>query len=183
MGGSSLGAEVLRQSFARLADSPRLHVLDSTHPDQVKSFAEAIDPRRAWVVVASKSGSTVEPNFLLSYFLERFTAELGESAPARFLAISDAGSALDKLARERRFLARARETIGADSRRSRRSVWCRPARDWTCRATWNAPPRRARLSGGRGREEPRHALGLAGFAGAGRDKLTLVLTGTGAGCY
>ncbi len=105
MGGSSLGAEVVRQSFERSPGSPRLHVLDSTHPDQVRAFAEAIDPRSAWVVVASKSGSTVEPNLLLSYFLDRFTAELGENAPARFLAVSDPGSALDKLAREKRFLA------------------------------------------------------------------------------
>jgi transaldolase/glucose-6-phosphate isomerase len=105
MGGSSLGAEVLRQSFGKLPRSPRLHVLDSTHPDQVRSFAETIDPRSAWVVVASKSGSTVEPNLLLGYFLDLFAAELGDSAPARFIAISDPESSLDKLAREQRFLA------------------------------------------------------------------------------
>lgn len=109
MGGSSLGAEVLRQSFGRssgaLPGSPRLHVLDSTHPDQVAAFAAGIDPRTAWVVVASKSGSTVEPNLLLSYFLQRFTAELGAAAAARFIAISDPDSALDRLAREQRFLA------------------------------------------------------------------------------
>ncbi len=105
MGGSSLGAEVLRKSFGKLPGSPRLHVLDSTHPDQVRSFAEAIDPRSAWVVVASKSGSTVEPNLLLGYFLDRFAAELGDSAPARFIAISDPESSLDRLAREQRFLA------------------------------------------------------------------------------
>lgn len=105
MGGSSLGAEVLRLSFGRLQGSPRLHVLDSTHPDQVRAFAAEIDPRRAWVVVASKSGSTVEPNLLLSFFLERFTAELGEGAMARFIAISDPDSSLDRMARDRRFLA------------------------------------------------------------------------------
>lgn len=105
MGGSSLGAEVLRQSFGQVSGSPRLHVLDSTHPDQVRAFAGEIDPRGAWVVVASKSGSTVEPNLLLDFFLELFTAELGESAPARFIAISDPDSSLDKLAREKRFLA------------------------------------------------------------------------------
>jgi len=105
MGGSSLGAEVLRRSFGEIPGSPRLHVLDSTHPDQVRACAERIDPPRTWVVVASKSGSTVEPNLLLSFFLERFGAELGENAAARFIAISDPGSALDKLAREKRFLA------------------------------------------------------------------------------
>lgn len=105
MGGSSLGAEVLRRSFGKLPGSPRLHVLDSTHPDQVRAFAEEIDPRRSWVVVASKSGSTVEPNLLLSYFLERFTAELGAAAAARFIAVSDPDSSLDRLAREKGFLA------------------------------------------------------------------------------
>lgn len=105
MGGSSLGAEVLRLSFGYLPGAPRLHVLDSTHPDQVRAFAERIDPRSAWVIVASKSGSTVEPNLLLTFFLERFAAELGEEAAARFIAITDPGSMLDKLAREQRFLA------------------------------------------------------------------------------
>jgi transaldolase/glucose-6-phosphate isomerase len=105
MGGSSLGAEVLRRSYGEIAGAPRLHVLDSTHPDQVRDFAERIDPRTAWVVVASKSGSTVEPNLLLSFFLDRFAAQLGGDAAARFIAISDPGSSLDKLAREKRFLA------------------------------------------------------------------------------
>ncbi len=105
MGGSSLGAEVLRRSFAELPGAPRLHVLDSTHPDQIRVFAERIDPRSAWVVVASKSGSTVEPNLLLSFFLESFASRLGGDAAARFIAITDPGSALDELAREKRFLA------------------------------------------------------------------------------
>jgi transaldolase / glucose-6-phosphate isomerase len=105
MGGSSLGAEVLRRSFGDLPGSPRLHVLDSTHPDQVRSFAHRIDPATTWVVVASKSGSTVEPNLLLAFFLGYFTTALGERAPARFIAVSDPDSSLDKLAREKEFLA------------------------------------------------------------------------------
>lgn len=105
MGGSSLGAEVLRRSFGDKEGAPRLHVLDSTHPDQIRAFAERIDPRTSWVVVASKSGSTVEPNLLLSFFLDSFASRLGDDAGARFIAISDPGSALDKLAREKKFLA------------------------------------------------------------------------------
>ena len=105
MGGSSLGAEVLRRSFGELQGAPRLHVLDSTHPDQVRSFSLRFDPATTWVVVASKSGSTLEPNILLDYFLDQFEAALGEQAVARFVAISDPGSSLDRLARERRFLA------------------------------------------------------------------------------
>ncbi len=105
MGGSSLGAEVLRRSFGESPGMPRLHVLDSTHPDQVKSFAHRLDPATTWVVVASKSGSTVEPNLLLAYFFDHFRAALGERAAARFIAITDPDSALDRLARQKEFLA------------------------------------------------------------------------------
>ncbi|MEO8274978.1 MAG: transaldolase [Thermoanaerobaculia bacterium] len=105
MGGSSLGAEVLRRSFGAIPGAPRLHVLDSTHPDQVRAFADEIDPRSAWVVVASKSGSTIEPNLLMSFFLDRFSATLGKEAAARFIAVTDPGSSLDRLAREQNFLA------------------------------------------------------------------------------
>ncbi len=108
MGGSSLGAEVLRRSFGEgdlRGGFPRLHVLDSTHPDQVRAVAHLLDPATTWVVVASKSGSTIEPNLLLAYFLDHFESALGANAAARFIAISDPGSTLDQLARERRFLA------------------------------------------------------------------------------
>ena len=105
MGGSSLGTEVLRRSFGELPEAPRLHVLDSTHPDQVKAFADRLDPAATWVVVASKSGSTLEPSLLMAYFLDQFEAALGDRARARFIAISDPDSALDTLAREKKFLA------------------------------------------------------------------------------
>ncbi|MEO7793613.1 MAG: transaldolase, partial [Thermoanaerobaculia bacterium] len=181
MGGSSLGAEVLRQSFASVPDAPRLHVLDSTHPDQVRAFAEEVDPRSSWVVVASKSGSTVEPNLLLAYFLERFTAELGEDAAARFIAISDPGSSLDSLAREKRFLALVpgEPTIGG--RFSALSPFgLVPAallgldlRRYVERAAELAADCREKEIG----KNPGVALGLAlaVAAEAGRNKLTLVL--------
>lgn len=105
MGGSSLGAEVLRRSVGSRPGAPRLRVLDSTHPEQIARTFGAIDPRSTWVVVASKSGSTVEPNLLLAFFLDRFERELGKSGARRFLAITDPGSSLDRLARERGFLA------------------------------------------------------------------------------
>jgi transaldolase/glucose-6-phosphate isomerase len=106
MGGSSLGAEVLRRSLtSRPADAPRLHVLDSTHPEQIARTFAAIDPAATWVLVASKSGSTLEPNLLLAFFLDRFERELGGRAPRRFIAITDPGSALERVAHERGFLA------------------------------------------------------------------------------
>ena len=93
MGGSSLGAEVLRAVVRRRdlpSGLPRLHVLDSTHPDQVEVVRAGASTREAtWVVVASKSGSTVEPNLLLALLPGSLRARRsGENAAARFLAIS-----------------------------------------------------------------------------------------------
>lgn len=181
MGGSSLGAEVLRHSFGRAQGSPRLHVLDSTHPDQVRSFAEQIDPRSSWVVVASKSGSTVEPNLLLSYFFERFSAELGEDAAARFIAISDPGSSLDRLARERRFLALVPGEPTVGGRFSAISPFgLVPAALLgidLARYLEHAAALAADCREGSVEKNPGAALGLAlaVAAEAGRDKLTLVL--------
>ncbi|MEO8197402.1 MAG: hypothetical protein ABI689_11855 [Thermoanaerobaculia bacterium] len=181
MGGSSLGAEVLRRSFGELAGMPRLHVLDSTHPDQVRAFAHRLDPASTWVVVASKSGSTVEPNLLLACFLDRFEAALGERAAARFIAISDPDSALDKLARDKEFLALVpgEPTIGG--RFSALSPFgLVPAallgvdlpRYLELAADLAADCREAAVE-----KNPGVALGLAlGVAAqAGRDKLTLIL--------
>jgi glucose-6-phosphate isomerase len=106
MGGSSLAAEVLRRSLANPpAEAPRLHVLDSTHPGQVARTFAAIDPAATWVLVASKSGSTLEPNLLFAFFFDRFERELGEAGSRRFIAITDPGSELERVARERGFLA------------------------------------------------------------------------------
>src|SRR5215208_3359232 len=58
MGGSSLGPEVLRLSFGDGA--VRLHVLDSTHPDQIRAVRDALDLSRTLFIVSSKSGGTIE---------------------------------------------------------------------------------------------------------------------------
>ena len=62
MGGSSLAAEVLRQTCAPRDHSLKLTVLDSTIPASVRETAEAIEPSRTLFVVSSKSGTTIEPN-------------------------------------------------------------------------------------------------------------------------
>ena len=43
MGGSSLGPEVLAQTFAKKAGFPRLHVLDSTDPAQVRTLQASVN--------------------------------------------------------------------------------------------------------------------------------------------
>ena len=104
MGGSSLCADVQTNVFGHLDGHPAIHVLDSTAPDQVRAVRSAIDPRRALAIVASKSGSTLEPNLLFGSFHALFEEALGaDEAGRRFVAITDPGSHLEKLARDRGF--------------------------------------------------------------------------------
>jgi transaldolase/glucose-6-phosphate isomerase len=100
MGGSSLGPEVLKMTFGRQAGFPELHVLDSTDPAQVKTFADRVNPATTLYVVSSKSGSTLEPNIFKQYFFERVAAQLGQTQAARrFIAITDPGSKLQQAAK------------------------------------------------------------------------------------
>ncbi|MGH0037465.1 MAG: bifunctional transaldolase/phosoglucose isomerase [Myxococcota bacterium] len=106
MGGSSLCPDVLARTFGRQRGAPQLWVLDSTVPDQVERIAAAIDPARTLFVVPSKSGSTIEPNVLMRAFHERAAQALGDdeaAAHARFVAITDPGSALESHARSSGF--------------------------------------------------------------------------------
>jgi transaldolase/glucose-6-phosphate isomerase len=104
MGGSSLGPEVLAQTFGRLPGRPELLVLDSTDPAQIRSFESRIDLRRTLFVVSSKSGSTLEPNILMQYFLQQVKAAIGvDQAGSRFMAITDPGSSLQAVAEREQF--------------------------------------------------------------------------------
>ena len=91
MGGSSLAPEVLRRAFS----AERFHVLDTTHPKAIRRLADALDLERTLFVVSSKSGSTLETRSHFDFFWER--SKRGD----RFVAVTDPGSALEKLARER----------------------------------------------------------------------------------
>ena len=104
MGGSSLGPEVLAQTFGAGPGFPRLHVLDSTDPAQIRHLDSTIDIARTLFIVSSKSGSTLEPNIFKQYFWERAKASLGEADAAQhFIAITDPGSALEKSAQKEKF--------------------------------------------------------------------------------
>ncbi len=105
MGGSSLCPEVFRMTFGVIQGYPELHVLDSTVPSQVKSFEETVDLERTLCVVASKSGSTTEPLVFQKYFFERMLRIKGDCAGENFIAITDPGSLLERLAHELRFRA------------------------------------------------------------------------------
>jgi transaldolase / glucose-6-phosphate isomerase len=104
MGGSSLCPEVLRKTFGKIAGYPDLHVLDSTDPAQVKAFESRIDIARALFIVSSKSGSTLEPNIFKQYFFERTKQAVGaDKAGSHFIAITDPGSKMQKVAEADRF--------------------------------------------------------------------------------
>jgi transaldolase/glucose-6-phosphate isomerase len=106
MGGSSLGPEVLGQTFGPGAGFPKLHILDSTDPAQIRHLESAIDIARTLFIVSSKSGSTLEPNIFKQYFWDRAKAVLGEDGAAQhFIAITDPGSALKESARKEKFHA------------------------------------------------------------------------------
>ena len=104
MGGSSLGPEVLRQTFGSAPGYPELIVLDSTVPAWVQSVAEVIGPARTLFLVSSKSGSTTEPNMFYVYFRDLVERAAGKDGAGRhFIAITDARTPLDKLAVEQGF--------------------------------------------------------------------------------
>jgi transaldolase/glucose-6-phosphate isomerase len=104
MGGSSLGPEVLAETFGSRPGHPRLLVLDSTDPDQIGRIEAQIDPARTLFIVASKSGSTLEPDVLHRYFFDLAAKAVGEDrAGAQFVAITDPGSKLEQTARDQGF--------------------------------------------------------------------------------
>jgi transaldolase/glucose-6-phosphate isomerase len=104
MGGSSLGPEVLRQTFGSALGYPELLVLDSTAPAWVQQVTNAIDPARTLFLVSSKSGSTIEPNTFYAHFRKLVEAAVGQDqAGQRFVAVTDPGTPLENLAREAGF--------------------------------------------------------------------------------
>lgn len=115
MGGSSLGPEVLAETFKQQPGKPQFLVLDSTHPAQIRAVERKIDIARTLFIVSSKSGSTLEPNILKEYFFTRVKAALGaDRVGSHFVAITDPGSELQKAAERDRFrhIAFGKPSIG-----------------------------------------------------------------------
>jgi len=101
MGGSSLGPEVLSETFGHQSGWPRFHMLDSTDPAQIKAIEQAIDLDKALFIVSSKSGGTLEPNIFLDYFFDRVDSVRGKDrAGDQFVAVTDPGSPLEHRAKQ-----------------------------------------------------------------------------------
>ncbi len=99
MGGSSLFPEVAARTFGDGAAGLDVAVLDSTDPAAIRRIEAGVPLERTLFVAASKSGTTIETRSHLAYFWERV------GRPEQFAVITDPGSPLASLGRERRFRA------------------------------------------------------------------------------
>jgi transaldolase/glucose-6-phosphate isomerase len=106
MGGSSLAPDIMRETFGTVEGFPRLHVLDSTDPQQIRDIDDAIDLARTLFVVASKSGTTTEPDAFYRYYCDRVSKSMGANKCGRhFIAITDPGTELENEAKAQNFRA------------------------------------------------------------------------------
>jgi transaldolase/glucose-6-phosphate isomerase len=103
MGGSSLAPEVMRAILGVRPGAPAFAMLDSTDPAAVRAVEHAIPIAQTLFVVASKSGTTIEPNALAAYFKDRLRAAGVANPGERFVAITDEGTALHELAQNEKY--------------------------------------------------------------------------------
>jgi glucose-6-phosphate isomerase/transaldolase/glucose-6-phosphate isomerase len=100
MGGSSLCPEVLAVTFGQQPNFPELRIVDSTDPEQVFTARNEVNLADTLVVVASKSGSTLEPNILKQFFFNEMKEAVGaDEVGSHFIAITDPGSKMEQVAK------------------------------------------------------------------------------------
>ncbi len=110
MGGSSLAPDVLHRTFGSTDGYLDLRILDSTDPDAVTAVLDDLDPLKTLIIVASKSGTTVEPNAFLAAAWDRAHAALDrighhvyETPGEMVVAITDPGKSLEAIPHHDRF--------------------------------------------------------------------------------
>lgn len=103
MGGSSLCAETLNLTFGSKMGFPDLLVLDSTDPAAVRNRLDSITVNRTLFVVATKSGTTAETLAFYALFRGHVEASKPPKPGMQFVAITDPGSPLEKLAADSAF--------------------------------------------------------------------------------
>ena len=180
MGGSSLCAEVIRAVHGVANGFPDLFVLDSTDEHTLTAAAARLVPARTLFLVASKSGSTVEVTSMEQFFWSRVADELGPRTGRQFIAITDSGTTLQKLAATRGYRQTFINPSDIGGRFSALSLF-----GLVAAAFVGASPRDLLAAGtamAEGCRQENHAnagleLGafIAGTALAGRDKLTVIL--------
>jgi len=105
MGGSSLGAEVICNVCELEDGNPNLIVIDTMIPESINQIVEKIDLERSFFIIASKSGSTLEPLLLYKFFKDKLKKIIDDEKELgnRFLAITDEGTSLSDLALKDKF--------------------------------------------------------------------------------
>ena len=180
MGGSSLCAEVLRDVPGRAADGCRLTVLDTTDERAIRETTEALVPKQALFLVASKSGTTLEISALEQHFWAVMQDAVGEDAGRHFVAITDPDTALAKMSAERQYRRTFINPPDIGGRYSALSLFgLVPAAllGWNLPALALSATRMADACRAEGAANSALALGafMAANAKIGRDKLTLLL--------
>jgi transaldolase/glucose-6-phosphate isomerase len=182
MGGSSLCPEVLARSFSRKDGHPQLYVLDSTVPTAIRHLEQKITVGNTLFIVASKSGATTEPEMFFRHFYDRVKRVKGDAAGANFIAITDPGTQLVRDASRDHFRRVFLNVPDIGGRYSALSyfglipfaIMGGDVKALLARATHAAHACAAPVSAS---ENPGARLGaiLASLAGAGRNKLTLIV--------
>ena len=104
MGGSSMAPEVFSIIFGSVKNNFDLHVIDTTNPDAIFEKEKMLDLEKTLFIVSTKSGGTVETISLMKYFYNRLSELVGDkNAGKNFIAITDPGSGLEKMARKLNF--------------------------------------------------------------------------------
>jgi transaldolase/glucose-6-phosphate isomerase len=180
MGGSSLCAEVMRAVYGVRQGYPQIVVMDTTDEAAITGVLAGLDPPRTLFLVASKSGGTIEPASMEKLFWAHMSTALGAGAGRHFIAVTDPGTDLARLAETRGYRKTFLNPPDIGGRFSALSLF------GLVPGAIIGGPMREMLSGAadmaEGCKQENHqnaGLELGAFIGAaaaaGRDKLTVVL--------
>ena len=183
MGGSSSTGMVFNETFGSKMGFPDMLVLDSTDPGAVKQVVDGVNLSRTLFVVSSKSGTTSETMAAYAFFRAQVEAASSPRPGMQFVAITDPGRPLDKLATETGFRRTFLNPASIGGRFSALSFFgLVPAAmiGVDVKALLERANAMVEICGNEVgvRGNPAVQLGavLAGLARAGRDKATLVLS-------
>jgi transaldolase / glucose-6-phosphate isomerase len=182
MGGSSLAPDIIADTFGPTQGYPRLYVLDSTSPQQIKELEGKLEIPTTLFIISSKSGTTTEPNAFYAYFHEKVSKEVGaDSAGRNFAAVTDPGTTLDREAKAESFRADFENDPNIGGRYSALSfVGVAPAAiagydiNLLLDRALGAMHANDRTVAPRGAPGVRFGAAIGGLAVNGRDKLTIV---------
>ncbi|TFG78213.1 MAG: bifunctional transaldolase/phosoglucose isomerase [Thermodesulfobacteriales bacterium] len=104
MGGSSLAVEVIRETYGVKDGYLDVAVLDSTDPGMILDYRRSLDMKKTLFIVSTKSGGTAETLSYMKYFYNETLAQVGKKEVGKhFVAITDPGSGLEKIAKDLKF--------------------------------------------------------------------------------